>query len=72
MTRHRGEGHAAPVEVKAISRPSRWGVVRSITAADDYRVRSVRDRVAKRTAWIANHRDVGCSGSEWTLPLQPW
>jgi len=38
--------------VTDIARDRGWGVVRWITAEDNYRGRAVYDRLAKRTAWI--------------------
>ena len=58
---HRGGGgvHALLAELKTIARQNGWGVVRWITADDNYRARSVYDRVARRTAWITYDMDVG-------------
>ncbi len=58
---HRGGGgvHALLAGVRSIARQNGWGVVRWITADDNYRARSVYDRVAKRTAWITYDMDVG-------------
>ena len=57
---HRGGGgvHALLNGVKAIAHQNGWGVVRWITADDNYRARSVYDRVAKRTGWITYDMDV--------------
>ena len=50
----RGEGVAdALIEsVRAIASKRGWSIVRWITAEDNYRGRSVYDRVALKTSWI--------------------
>ena len=51
---HRGGGGVNLLlgGLRELARRNGWTVVRWITADDNYRARSVYDRVAKRTAWI--------------------
>jgi len=53
----RGSGAAqALIEaVKAEAAAKGWGVVRWITAEDNYRGRNVYDKLAKRTPWVTYH-----------------
>lgn len=46
-----GVGDALVRFVAALAHERGWPVVRSITADDNYRARSVYDRVARKTAW---------------------
>ncbi len=46
-----GVGDALVRFVAALAHERGWQVVRSITADDNYRARSVYDRVARKTAW---------------------
>lgn len=57
---HRGGGGARLLidGVRERARQNGWTVVRWITADDNYRARSVYDRMAKRTAWITYDMDV--------------
>ena len=56
---HRGGGGVSLLltALRELARQNGWGVVRWITADDNYRARSVYDRVAKRTAWITYDMD---------------
>ncbi|MBU8543239.1 GNAT family N-acetyltransferase [Roseomonas sp. ROY-5-3] len=45
--------------VTEIGRQRGWGVIRWITADDNYRGRGVYDRLAVRTAWITYDRKIG-------------
>ena len=51
---HRGQGavDALLAELRRLSQENGWSVVRWITADNNYRARSVYDRVAGRTPWI--------------------
>ncbi len=51
---HRGTGGVDLLlaALRELARHNGWTVVRWITADDNYRARSVYDRVARRTAWI--------------------
>ena len=51
---HRGSGAArALIEaVRARARENGWGVVRWITADDNYRGRGLYDKLARRTMWV--------------------
>ncbi|CAA9550285.1 MAG: Acetyltransferase [uncultured Thermomicrobiales bacterium] len=51
---HRGGGGASALlaELRRLARINGWSVVRWITADDNYRARSLYDRVATRTGWI--------------------
>ncbi len=42
----------------ALGRERGWGLIRWITADNNYRARSVYDRVAKRTMWITYQMDL--------------
>ncbi len=44
-------GERLILEVAAIARRRGWGVVRWITADDNYRARALYDRLAKKTSW---------------------
>ncbi|MEH6646923.1 GNAT family N-acetyltransferase [Sulfitobacter sp.] len=50
----RGSGAAQALidAVSAVGREKGWGVIRWITAEDNYRARGVYDRVATRTPWV--------------------
>jgi len=50
----RGSGAAQALidAVSAVGREKGWGVIRWITAEDNYRARGVYDRVASRTPWV--------------------
>ncbi|WGW13887.1 GNAT family N-acetyltransferase [Saxibacter everestensis] len=50
----RGEGvmDALASELQKIAAASNWGILRWITADDNYRARSKYDRIAARTMWI--------------------
>ncbi|NKC29821.1 GNAT family N-acetyltransferase [Falsiroseomonas selenitidurans] len=45
--------------VSAIGRQRGWGLVRWITADDNYRGRGVYDRLATRTMWVTYDRKLG-------------
>lgn len=47
-----GVAQALIAEVRNLARQNGWGVVRWITAENNYRARAVYDRVATRTGWI--------------------
>lgn len=51
---HRGGGGARALltELRRLARANDWSVVRWITADDNYRARTLYDRVASRTGWI--------------------
>lgn len=51
---HRGGGGASALlaELRRLARANGWSVVRWITADDNYRARTLYDRVATRTGWI--------------------
>lgn len=51
-TRGLGAAQALIGEVANIGRENGWGVIRWITAEDNYRARGVYDRVATRTPWV--------------------
>jgi GNAT superfamily N-acetyltransferase len=51
-TRGSGAAQALIDGVAAKGRENGWGVIRWITADDNYRGRSVYDRVATRTQWV--------------------
>ena len=47
-----GAAEALFVAIKAEGRARGWSVIRWITADDNYRARSVYDRLAERTKWV--------------------
>lgn len=49
--RGRKVGEALIGHVAAVARERGWGVVRWITADDNYRARTLYDRLAKKTSW---------------------
>lgn len=51
-TRGSGAAQALIDAVSAKGRENGWGTIRWITADDNYRARSVYDRVAARTSWV--------------------
>lgn len=51
-TRGSGAAQALIDAVAAKGRENGWGVIRWITAEDNYRARGVYDRVATRTPWV--------------------
>lgn len=52
QTRGSGAAQALIDGVANVARSKGWGVVRWITADNNYRARSVYDRVAMRTPWV--------------------
>ncbi len=58
---HRGGGGVNLLlgALRELARQNGWSVIRWITADDNYRARSVYDRVATRTSWITYDMDVG-------------
>jgi ribosomal protein S18 acetylase RimI-like enzyme len=56
---HRGSGGVDLLltELRRISRERGWGVIRWITAENNYRARSVYDRSATRTPWVTYDMD---------------
>ncbi len=57
---HRGGGgvNLLLAALRELARQNGWGVVRWITADDNYRARSVYDRAARRTAWVTYDMDI--------------
>ena len=51
-TRGQGAVEALFAEIDRVARARDWAIVRWTTADDNYRARSVYDRVATRTTWI--------------------
>lgn len=51
-TRGSGAAQALIEAVCAVGRDKGWGVIRWITADNNYRARGVYDRVATRTSWV--------------------
>ncbi len=47
-----GAADALIAGVAAVARENGWGVVRWITADDNYRARGIYDKVAARTMWV--------------------
>jgi GNAT superfamily N-acetyltransferase len=55
----RGSGavHALLAEIRRIGRERGWTTIRWLTADDNYRARTVYDRVGERTMWITYQMD---------------
>ncbi|MEP3345836.1 MAG: GNAT family N-acetyltransferase [Litoreibacter sp.] len=51
-------GDALIAAIKVEARNRSWGIVRWITADDNYRARGVYDQLAKRTSWVTYDMDV--------------
>lgn len=49
--RGRGIGELLFAHLRGVARARGWGVVRWITADDNYRARALYDKLAKKTAW---------------------